>query len=57
MIGLLPHPLPLSRQQVVFLSQSSCVSPVEFTDRREGWRRFRDWEELNHKTARKPVRL
>jgi hypothetical protein len=25
-VWLLPRPLPLSRQQVVFLSQSSCVS-------------------------------
>jgi hypothetical protein len=33
-IWLLPHPLPLSRQQVVSLSQSSCVKPVDLTDRR-----------------------
>jgi hypothetical protein len=33
MIWLLPH--PLSCQQVVCLSQSSCVSLVELTDRRE----------------------
>ncbi len=33
MIRLLTHPLPpLSREQVVSLSQSSCVSPVELTD-------------------------
>ncbi len=30
-----PHP-PLSREQVVSLSQSSCVSPVELTDERGG---------------------
>jgi hypothetical protein len=33
MIWLLP---PLSRQQVVALSQSSCVTPVELTDGRGG---------------------
>ncbi len=27
-----PPPSPHSRQQVIFLSQSSCVSPVEHTD-------------------------
>ncbi len=32
MIWLLSHPLPLSRQQVVSLSPSSCVSPVELTE-------------------------
>jgi hypothetical protein len=32
----LPSPSPLSRQQIVSLSQSSCVSPVEFTDRGGG---------------------
>jgi hypothetical protein len=33
-----PRPLssPLSRQQVVSLSQASCVSPVELTDGRGG---------------------
>jgi hypothetical protein len=36
MIWLLPHPSPLSRQQVVSLSQSSCVSPIQLTDGREG---------------------
>ncbi len=41
-IWLIPHPLPLSSQQVVSLAQSSCVLPVELT------------EELNHITARKP---
>ena len=37
MIWLLSHPLPLSRHQVVSLSQSSCVSPVLLT--REGGQR------------------
>jgi hypothetical protein len=36
MMWLLPHPLPLSRQQVVSLSPSYCVSLVEFTDGRMG---------------------
>jgi len=36
MIWLLPHPLPLSRQQVVSLSQSSLVSAVELTYVRRG---------------------
>jgi hypothetical protein len=31
-----PSPLPLSRQQVISLSQSSCVFPVELTDGRKG---------------------
>ncbi len=35
MIGLLPPP-PLSRQKVVFLSQSSYESPIEPTGEREG---------------------
>ncbi len=37
-----PVPLPLSRQQLVSLSQPSCVSPVELTERRRGraWRRI-----------------
>jgi hypothetical protein len=46
-----PHPLsPLSREQVVSLSQSSHVSPVELTDGRVG-----EWvgEEPNHMTTRK----
>ncbi len=36
-----PTPSPLSRQQVVSLSQSSCVSPIELTDGRggRGWGR------------------
>jgi hypothetical protein len=45
-----PQP-PLSRQQVFSLSQSSCVSPVEFTDMREGQG---VGGEPNHTTARKP---
>jgi hypothetical protein len=51
---LLAHPLKLlSRQQVVSLSQSSCVStPVGFTDGRE--MRDGEGEEPNHTTARKP---
>jgi hypothetical protein len=32
-----PHP-PLSRQQVISLYQSSCVSPVQLTDGRGGGR-------------------
>ncbi len=37
MIRILAHPFTLlSRQQVVSLSQSSCVSLVEFTDGSEG---------------------
>jgi hypothetical protein len=36
MIRLLPHLSTLSRQQVVSLSQSSCVSSVELTDGRGG---------------------
>jgi hypothetical protein len=38
LIWLLPHPLPpaISRKQVVSLSQSSCVLPVELTDWRGG---------------------
>jgi len=51
MIWLLPHLSPLSLQQVVSLSQYSCVSPVEHT----GGRRGEDvGEEPNHKMARKP---
>jgi hypothetical protein len=58
MIRLLAHPLPLlSRQQVVSLSQSSCVSPVKLNDRRGrevGWRgaksydREKAWSSINH---------
>ncbi len=32
-VGSSPTPSPLSRQQAVYLSQSSCVSPVALTDR------------------------
>ncbi len=46
-----PHPL-LSRQQVVSLSKSSCVSPVELTDGRGGGGGV--GEEPNYTTARKP---
>jgi hypothetical protein len=34
--GYSPTPSPLSRQQLVFLSQSSCVLPVELTEGRRG---------------------
>ncbi len=48
--GLAFRPTPLSRQQVVSLPQSSCVSPVEQPDgKKEGM-----GEEPNHTTARKP---
>jgi hypothetical protein len=43
---LFPPP-PLSRQQVVSLSQSSCVSPVELTDERG--------KEPNHTTTTNKV--
>jgi hypothetical protein len=40
MSWLLPHPLPLSREQDVSLSQSSFASPVGLTDGRgRGWER------------------
>ncbi len=54
MIWLLPNPLPLSRQQFVFLSQPSCVSPVELTDGRGGWggansnNGEKTWPSINH---------
>jgi len=54
MIWLLFHPHPLIRQQVVSLSQSSCVPSVELTDRRGGQRVE---EEPNHTPARKPDSL
>ncbi len=40
MIWLLPHPppLPLSRQQVVSLSQTSLLSPAELSDNKSGVR-------------------
>jgi hypothetical protein len=41
----------LSRQKVVYLSQSSCLSPVELTDRNGG---DGEGEEPNHTTMRKP---
>jgi hypothetical protein len=42
MIRLLAHPPPLSREQVVSHSQSSCVSPAEHTNERgKGWGRAR----------------
>jgi hypothetical protein len=52
-----PHPLPLSRRQIVSLSQFSCVSPVEISDGREveggGWGAKsydseKAWSSLNH---------
>jgi hypothetical protein len=48
-----PTHLPPSRQQVVTLSQSSCVSPVELTDGGEGWAwsqiiRSLAWPSRNH---------
>jgi hypothetical protein len=36
MIRLLAHPRPTSCQQLVSLSQSYCVLPVELADGREG---------------------
>ncbi len=44
---------PISRQKLVFLSWSSCVSPVELTDGKGGG----GCEEPNHVTARKPGSL
>jgi len=38
MIGIHASSLPLPRQQIVSLSQSSCVSPVQLTDGRGGGR-------------------
>jgi hypothetical protein len=51
-----PLPSPLFRQQVVSLSQSSSVSPVELSDGREGGRgrgaksydREKAWPSINH---------
>jgi hypothetical protein len=49
MIRLLAHPLPLlSRQKVVSLSQSSCVSLTDVKGGKEVD------EEQNHNTAKKP---
>ncbi len=54
--GSSPHPVPLFHQQVVSLSQSSCVSPVELTDGRGrgmvgGWAKSYDgekaWSSIN----------
>jgi hypothetical protein len=47
-----PHPPP-SCQQVVSLSQSSCVSPVELNNGGEEGKGRVD-EEPNHTTAKKP---
>ncbi len=44
-----PRPSPFSRQQVVSLSHSSYVSPIELTDIRGGG----VGKEPNHMTARK----
>jgi hypothetical protein len=49
-------PPPLARQQVVFLSQSFCGSPVELTDGREGvsgggvetYDGEKTWSSINH---------
>ncbi len=49
--ALRPPPFPLYRQQVVSLSQSSCVPPVELTDEREGEGVS---EEPYYTTTRKP---
>ncbi len=47
MIWLLIHPLsPFSRQQLVYLSQSPCVSPVELTARTGGGRWAKSRESL-----------
>jgi hypothetical protein len=54
MIRLLAHHLPsLSRQQIVSLSQSSCVSLVELKLTGEG-REEGIGEQPNHMTVRKP---
>jgi hypothetical protein len=49
--GSSPPPTPLSCQQIVSLSLSSCVSPVELTGR---WGRGGMEEEPNPTTVRKP---
>ncbi len=53
MIWHFPPPMhsPLSRQQVVFLFESTCESPVEPTARNGG---EGVGEEPNHRTAREP---
>ncbi len=48
---------PLSRQQVVSLSQSSCASPVELILMVKRWRGEDVGEELTLRTARKPGHL
>ncbi len=48
--GSSPTPSPLSRRQIVSLSQPSCVSPVNRREMGVG-------EEPNHATARKPCPL
>ncbi len=44
MIRLLPRP---RRPQVILLSQSSCVSPVELADRRGNEEREKAWPSVN----------
>ncbi len=57
MIWLIAQPFPpLYRQQVVSLSQPSCVPTVDLTDEKKGGEGGGD-EELNNTTARKPVPL
>ncbi len=42
-------PTPFSRQQVVYISKSSYVSPVELTDERRGsWSTRKPWSSINH---------
>jgi hypothetical protein len=55
MIWLLPHPLPLSRQQDVSLSQSSFVSPVELTDVRRGEGVWQEPKSYDGKKARSSI--
>jgi hypothetical protein len=58
MIWLLALPLPLlSRLQVVSLSRSSCVSPVELSDGRGGrgaksYDHEKAWSSINHSILR-----
>ncbi len=57
-LGFELPPSPLSHQQLVSLSQSSCVSPVELTDGRggreegghgdESYDRKKAWASINH---------
>jgi hypothetical protein len=53
--GSSPIPLPLSRQQFVSLSQSSCVSPVELRDGRWGGGRGGGEEEPKHYDCEKAL--